>query len=262
MVPDGTKVLIAMGMLPTSTSPSVKLALKGIRDYTTFTDALRDTARFLEEHGGPGGSGAHAHLIDQPEAERAEERREREMLREPERKKWRMITRKNARDLVNTRARACVCECLPSCGVRLPSFPTTPKDDYYKYIDDEDYTDPKFIFDEYSSSSSDGIDGYIPMSPPPRPMTATYRKRDERWQRQLHEIRTSPLENRPPKPKRYTRMHANYAMEKMHVYEKQLNRCTCECCCGARLNKLNYYITSTVVLVYFFLFHSLPKVVR
>ena len=51
-MPDGTKVIIAMGMLPLSTNPSVRLALKGIRDYASFKDTLRENVRFLEEHGG------------------------------------------------------------------------------------------------------------------------------------------------------------------------------------------------------------------
>ena len=50
MVPDGTKVFIAMGMLPASTSLSAKPALKGIRNYATFKDALRDNVPFLKDH--------------------------------------------------------------------------------------------------------------------------------------------------------------------------------------------------------------------
>ena len=55
------KVMIAVGALPTSTNSSIRLALKGIYNYASFKDTLRDNIRFLEEHGGT--SGAQAHLL-------------------------------------------------------------------------------------------------------------------------------------------------------------------------------------------------------
>ena len=73
-MPDGTKVIIAMGMLPLSTNSSVRLALKGLRDYASFKDTLRENVRFQEEHGG-GGYGS-ANLVDQHAAERDDERNE------------------------------------------------------------------------------------------------------------------------------------------------------------------------------------------
>ena len=60
-IPEGTKVLIAMGILPASTGASIRFALKGINDFAQFKDTLRDNIRFLEEHGGTWGS--HAHIL-------------------------------------------------------------------------------------------------------------------------------------------------------------------------------------------------------
>ena len=60
-VPEATKVMISMGTLPASTNSSIRLALKGIYNYASFKDTLRDNIRFLEEHGGT--SGAQAHLL-------------------------------------------------------------------------------------------------------------------------------------------------------------------------------------------------------
>ena len=60
VIPDGTKVLIVMGMLPANTNSSIRLALKGINVFASFQDTLRDNARFLEEHGGSAGP---AHLL-------------------------------------------------------------------------------------------------------------------------------------------------------------------------------------------------------
>ena len=59
-IPDGTKVLIAMGRLPANTNSSIRLALKGIINFVRFKDTLRDNVRFLEEHGL---SRSHAHLL-------------------------------------------------------------------------------------------------------------------------------------------------------------------------------------------------------
>ena len=61
MIPDDTKVLIAMGMLLANTNSSIRLALKGINVLASFKDTLRDNVRFLEEHGGSAGS--HAHIL-------------------------------------------------------------------------------------------------------------------------------------------------------------------------------------------------------
>ena len=74
-MPDGTKVIIAVGMLPMRTNPSVRLALKGIRDHASFKDTLRENVRFLEEHGG--GGHRSANLMDQHAAERDDKRIER-----------------------------------------------------------------------------------------------------------------------------------------------------------------------------------------
>ena len=38
VIPDGTKVLIAMGMLPANTNSSIRLALKGINVFASFKD--------------------------------------------------------------------------------------------------------------------------------------------------------------------------------------------------------------------------------
>ena len=46
-IPEATKVMIAMGTLPASTSSSIRLALKGIYNYASFKDTLRDNIRFL-----------------------------------------------------------------------------------------------------------------------------------------------------------------------------------------------------------------------
>ena len=48
-------------MLPANTNSSIRLALKGISNFASFGDTLRDNVRFLEEHGGSAGS--HAHLL-------------------------------------------------------------------------------------------------------------------------------------------------------------------------------------------------------
>ena len=71
-MPESTKVIIAIGMLPLSTNPSVRLALNGIRDYAGFKDTLRENVRFLAEHGGC--SHASTNLVDQHAAERDDER--------------------------------------------------------------------------------------------------------------------------------------------------------------------------------------------
>ena len=44
MIPDGTKVFIAMGVLPASTNATVRLALKGIDVNATTSGSLRTTA--------------------------------------------------------------------------------------------------------------------------------------------------------------------------------------------------------------------------
>ena len=62
VVPDGTKVLIAMGVPLSSTNASVRLALMGINVYATSKDTLRENVRFREEHGQHLGSG-DAHLL-------------------------------------------------------------------------------------------------------------------------------------------------------------------------------------------------------
>ena len=60
-IPEATKVMIAMGTLPASTNSSIRLALKGIYNYASFKDTLRDNIWFLEEHGGT--SGGQANLL-------------------------------------------------------------------------------------------------------------------------------------------------------------------------------------------------------
>lgn len=60
VIPDGTKVLIAMGMLSANTNSSIRLALTGISVFANSKDTLRDNVRFLEEHGGSSGP---AHLL-------------------------------------------------------------------------------------------------------------------------------------------------------------------------------------------------------
>ena len=42
-IPDGTKILIAMGILSASVKASIRLALKGINDFANFKDSLRAT---------------------------------------------------------------------------------------------------------------------------------------------------------------------------------------------------------------------------
>ena len=68
VVPDVTKVLIAMGVLPSSTNASVRLALKGINVYATFRDTLHENVRFFEERGQHSG-GSRAFLIGRRDEE-------------------------------------------------------------------------------------------------------------------------------------------------------------------------------------------------
>ena len=42
-IPEGTKVPIAMGILPASTNAGIRLPLNGINDFAQFKDTLRDS---------------------------------------------------------------------------------------------------------------------------------------------------------------------------------------------------------------------------
>ena len=75
--------MIAMGTLPASTNSSIRLALKGIYNYSSFKDTLRDNIRLLEGHGGTSGGQAHLlqdsqgnvypHMWPEPSAKASEE---------------------------------------------------------------------------------------------------------------------------------------------------------------------------------------------
>ena len=61
-IPDGTKIIIAMSILPSNTDTSIVLALKNIRGYAEFKDAIRDNVRFISEHTQ---RGAPSHVVEQ-----------------------------------------------------------------------------------------------------------------------------------------------------------------------------------------------------
>ena len=50
---------MAMGMLPSNTVSGARLALMGVCVYDAFQKELRTGIRFLEQHGGLSGPGAH-----------------------------------------------------------------------------------------------------------------------------------------------------------------------------------------------------------
>ena len=56
---DKTKIIVCLKMLPQTTPSSLKMALKGIKDFEGFKDELRSNIKYLHDFGGL----ASAHLI-------------------------------------------------------------------------------------------------------------------------------------------------------------------------------------------------------
>jgi hypothetical protein len=61
VMPDRTKIINAMGMLPPTTPGSLKLALKGMTDFEAFKEELDEQIRFLEDFGAPT---RHAQVVE------------------------------------------------------------------------------------------------------------------------------------------------------------------------------------------------------
>ena len=59
-MPDKTKIINVMSMLPSNAPASMRLALKGIDSYLRFKDELEEQVRFLEDFGGPSRLGSRA----------------------------------------------------------------------------------------------------------------------------------------------------------------------------------------------------------
>ena len=58
-IPDKTKIVIAMGMLPPTAPASLRRALRGITEFDAFKHELRGEIKFLEDYGGLPGGGAN-----------------------------------------------------------------------------------------------------------------------------------------------------------------------------------------------------------
>ena len=56
---DKTKIIVCLKMLPQTTPSSLKMALKGIKDFEVFKDELRTNIKYLQDFGGL----ASAHMI-------------------------------------------------------------------------------------------------------------------------------------------------------------------------------------------------------
>ena len=69
-MPDKTKIINVMGMLPASAPGTLRLALKGMTNFEAFKDELEEQIRFLEDFGGAG-TGRGAHVVErQDDADR------------------------------------------------------------------------------------------------------------------------------------------------------------------------------------------------
>ena len=64
---DKTKKIVVLKMLPPNTPSSLKMELKGIQDFETFRDGLRNNIKYLQDFGGLSGAAAHmAQAADAP----------------------------------------------------------------------------------------------------------------------------------------------------------------------------------------------------
>ena len=63
-LPEMTKVIAAMGMLPSTTPTNVKMCLKDVETLEKFKDTLMENIQFLKDFGGLKSPGAH--IVEDP----------------------------------------------------------------------------------------------------------------------------------------------------------------------------------------------------